>query len=209
MTDHLLPPNATPLETAFDGAAGARVEGVDFSPLHHLKDPATCPAHLLPWLAWERSVDTWTATLTEAQRRAVIAAAPAIHRIKGTPAAVRMALDAAGFDARIVEWFQTDPPGDPFTFAVEVAVTDRGADATAQRDAEAVALATKNVRSHPTRLDLVGQVAGPLYLVAATTSGELVEVRPWIAGAIMSAGPLYLAAATYSAETVTVMPEAA
>jgi len=92
----LLPSNARPQETALDCAAAARIGRIDLSVLRRLKDPETCPADLLPWLAWEYSVDTWSADLTEAHRRAVIAAAPALHRIKGTPAAVRLALEAIG-----------------------------------------------------------------------------------------------------------------
>ncbi|MBB4266888.1 phage tail protein I [Roseospira visakhapatnamensis] len=99
----LMPPNASGLERALDQVL-ARIEHVDLSPIRALKDPATCPAHLLPWLAWERSVDTWSATLTEAQRRAVIAAAPRLHRIKGTPAAIQLGLQAVGLaDAEVVE----------------------------------------------------------------------------------------------------------
>ncbi len=104
MTDILLPPNATDLERAFDAATGARVDAVDFSPLRSLKDPQTIPAGLLPWLAWERSVDTWADGLSEAQRRAIIEAAPDLHRLKGTPAAIRLALQSIGLaDVEIEE----------------------------------------------------------------------------------------------------------
>jgi len=100
----LLPPNATTLEKAQDIAAGARIRALDLSVIRTLKTPETCPAELLPWLAWEYSVDTWTADLTEAQKRAVIQAAPRLHRIKGTPAAVKLALAAIGLaGAEIIE----------------------------------------------------------------------------------------------------------
>jgi len=59
--------------------------------------PATCPAALLPWLAWALSVDEWDGTWPEERQRAVIAASVAVHRRKGTRGAVVAALAAAGY----------------------------------------------------------------------------------------------------------------
>ncbi|MGS4945207.1 phage tail protein I, partial [Meridianimarinicoccus sp. RP-17] len=68
----LLPPNATPVERGFE-AAGARITALPV-PVRDTWNPATCPATLLPWLAWALSVDNWDPTWTEGQQRAVIAA---------------------------------------------------------------------------------------------------------------------------------------
>jgi len=98
----LLPPNATPVERAFDATA-ARLTAMPV-PLRDLWNPAQCPAHLLPWLAWTVSVDEWESVWTEAQQRDVIAASVGVHRRKGTLASVRRALTAAGFpDAVVLE----------------------------------------------------------------------------------------------------------
>jgi phage tail P2-like protein len=102
--DSLLPPNATPVERGFE-AAGARITALPV-PVRDTWNPATCPATLLPWLAWALSVDNWDPTWTEGQQRAVIAASVAVHRRKGTVAAVREALAAAGYgDASLIEEF--------------------------------------------------------------------------------------------------------
>ncbi|WP_107497436.1 phage tail protein I [Thalassobius sp. I31.1] len=73
-------------------------------PLTQLWNPDTCPAHLLPWLAWALSVDFWDSGWSEDSKRAAIRESIAIHRIKGTLASIRRALKAAGYgDARVVE----------------------------------------------------------------------------------------------------------
>lgn len=92
----LLPPNANLHEHALDDAT-ARVGAVPVD-IATLWTPGTCPAHLLPWLAWALSVDEWDETWTESQKRDVIAASYEIHSRKGTPHAIRTALAAIGYD---------------------------------------------------------------------------------------------------------------
>ena len=90
----LLPPNATPLERALDGAI-ARVSAID-APIGTLFDPATIAAAWLPWLAFGLSVDSWDADWTEADKRAAVAGSIALHRTKGTRRSVETVL--ARFD---------------------------------------------------------------------------------------------------------------
>jgi phage tail P2-like protein len=98
----LLPPNATPAEQAIE-ATISRVGAVSVQ-VSDLWNPATCPATLLPWLAWGLSVDEWDETWTEATKRAMIAASVGLHRQKGTIASIRRALQAAGLgDAALIE----------------------------------------------------------------------------------------------------------
>lgn len=103
MTDtSLLPPNATTQERAIANTI-ARISDVPMQ-ITSIYDPATCPAALLPWLAWAWSVDEWDSGWTEATKRAVLAASFSTHRIKGTVASVKAALAAAGYPgATIVE----------------------------------------------------------------------------------------------------------
>jgi phage tail P2-like protein len=84
-------------------AASAGISGFT-DVIRPLWDPDTCPASLLPWLAWTLSVDTWDPTWTEAQRREVVRQSIPIHRRKGTVWAIRRALIAAGLgDATLIE----------------------------------------------------------------------------------------------------------
>lgn len=67
-------------------------------------DPDECAAALLPFLAWAYSVDEWPPGATEAEKRAIIKASIAVHRIKGTVQSIRDVLAAAGYgDITIVE----------------------------------------------------------------------------------------------------------
>jgi len=117
MMNSLLPPNATPLERALE-AVGARI--VDISAPADIDDPLTCPAELLPWLAWGLSVDTWDADWSEADKRAAVAGSIELHRRKGTRASVEIVL--ARFDQLIgiIEWHETAPRGVPHTFDVVI-----------------------------------------------------------------------------------------
>jgi phage tail P2-like protein len=107
MSETLLPDNATPQEIALDMAT-ARLGDVPVD-IRTVMTPSDCPAPLLPWLAWALSVDEWDAAWTEETKRVAIAASIGVHQRKGTRAAVRAAIDAAGYgDADIIEQFGLD-----------------------------------------------------------------------------------------------------
>ncbi len=110
----LLPANATPLERAL-AETTARLSDVAV-PLRDVWSPEDCPAELLPWLAWALSVDHWEPSWTEPHKRAVIQAAIAVHRHKGTPFAVESLLLALGYSATVEEWSQYG--GEPYRFKV-------------------------------------------------------------------------------------------
>lgn len=84
------------------------------APNRELWNPLTCPAELLPYLAWGLSVDYWDPLWPEDVRRAVIADSVRAHRHKGTIGAIRRALRCLGADCQIDEWWQTG--GVPGTF---------------------------------------------------------------------------------------------
>lgn len=79
----LLPYNHTAFERAFSLAYMDQPR-LPVDVIATLYDPWTCPAHLLPYLAWAFSVDLWKDDWTEEKKRSVIAATPALHRLKGT-----------------------------------------------------------------------------------------------------------------------------
>jgi phage tail P2-like protein len=128
----LLPPNATPLEQAVGETIAIQI-GALTAPLRDLWNPATCPEPLLPWLAWSLAVESWNSTWPEAVKRARIASAIAIHRTKGTVQAVRDVIAAYGGTVKLTVWYETSPAGDPFTFALSIAL---GAQAGAAPDAD-------------------------------------------------------------------------
>lgn len=122
----LLPPSeATRRELAIE-AADAAIADVDVAAIVRARSVADCSEAVLPSLAWERSVDVWDPTWPVSVKRAVIDAAPEVHRHKGTVYAVKTALSALGIEAQLTEWWQppapSEPPrpdrGTPYTFHV-------------------------------------------------------------------------------------------
>lgn len=95
VTSSLLPPSSTSQERAIEGAT-ARISDVPL-PIRDLWNPDTCPSAILPWLAWQYSVDQWDAAWTDDVKRSVIAAAVNAHRHKGTVASIRSVLASIGF----------------------------------------------------------------------------------------------------------------
>lgn len=97
----LLPKNSSRLERALETA----VTGYDnAAQVPALWNGDTCPKGLLPWLAWEVSVDDWETDWSEEKKRAAINGSLDIHEQKGTPAAILNALAIRGQpDAILIE----------------------------------------------------------------------------------------------------------
>lgn len=99
----ILPPSASSTERAFDLAYAARLSAVR-TLVPSLWNADTCPASLLPWLAWALSVDDWDADWPEQMKRNACREAVEIHEHKGTPAAIKRALAVRGHgDAILLE----------------------------------------------------------------------------------------------------------
>lgn len=112
----LLPRNATQLEKNLE-ATQSRLTDLP-APMRDLWNPDTCPAPLLPWLAWAMSVDAWQPTWPDAVKRAAIKNSVEIQRKKGTAYAVRTAVQALGSSLVLTEWWEKTPLGAPHTFEV-------------------------------------------------------------------------------------------
>lgn len=143
----LLPPNATDAERALE-ATTATASDLPV-PLRSLWNPDTCPAALLPWLAWALSLDSWQPYWPERIKRQRIRDAIEIQRRKGTAKSVRDVVRSFGSSLAIREWWQRAEPGEPHTFDVTLTL---GADvpntADYQQDIVDEITRTKPVRSH-------------------------------------------------------------
>lgn len=115
----ILPPNATPLERAVESTMATGLEGVPVQ-IDRVWHPATCPPHLLPWIAFGLSLDLWDADWTEAQKRAAVADAIRFQQRKGTPASLRTVLDRFDPMIGLVEWFDDRANLDPYSFRLEL-----------------------------------------------------------------------------------------
>lgn len=103
--DSLLPPNRTRLEASLSVATTSKA---DPDVLRSLLRSDAAPAHILPWLAWERHIDGWEYAITEQDQRALIKNSIELHRYKGTPWAVETALANIGYPgSETIEHSQT------------------------------------------------------------------------------------------------------
>lgn len=99
----LLPPNATPLERRASDALTIDLP-VDIAKVWSADD---VPVDLLPWLAWGLQVDFWDVAQTEAQRRELVKNAIPWHKKRGTPYAIKKALELRGYPVvEIIEYQQ-------------------------------------------------------------------------------------------------------
>lgn len=89
----------------------------------HVRDIDNCDPSFLPWLAWEWRVDVWDDAWPVEQKREVVKNALLLFKYKGTPWAVKRALDLTGYTAEVIEWHQQVPEGARGTFFVDVPST--------------------------------------------------------------------------------------
>lgn len=145
----LLPSNASNLERQLEQSL-ARLGNLPV-PLRELWNPATCPEHLLPWLAWSLSLDSWQPYWPVAIKRERIKVAIEIQRRKGTTKSVRDVVSSFGSALALREWWQKSPMGQPYTFDV-VLTLGGGVPNTAayQQDILNEIDRTKPVRAHYT-----------------------------------------------------------
>lgn len=118
MFKHLLN-NHTRLERQLEKASSEPVAALDIRIIRHIHAADRCPAPLLPWLAWERSVDYWDDQWSEATKRAVTAASVEIHRKKGTIQSVQQALAVAGLGG-VVDIPRDRPDYVPHSFRLQL-----------------------------------------------------------------------------------------
>lgn len=62
----------------------------------------------------------WMMAETTEQKRNLIKSSIQLHKRRGTKWAVRYVLDLLGMSGNIVEWFETNPPGTPYHFTIDV-----------------------------------------------------------------------------------------
>ena len=202
---HLLPASASPAEVA-QSCAMARL--ANLAPqCREMWRPATCPSSHLPWLAWAFSVDEWDIHWTDAQKRAVMAAAFEVHQIKGTVGALRTALDALGYTIELLEWYQETPPATPYTFGLTAELGTGAIEAERWDEVTTTALAAKNVRSPLRYVRLRKSIQGRLYVAGTTVAIEQVTVQSHQLTQQTTTTTLTVAAATVCHDFTTLTPQ--
>lgn len=171
----LLPPNSTALEKALEQAT-ASIGDIP-TPLRQLWDAYTCPAELLPWLAWSYAVDQWDDEWTTQQKRETVNQAILIHQKKGTPKAMKTAIAALGYQLELVEWWQTNGEHPPGTFGIDIRV-ENGQTMAATQTLLAAIKQTKNARSHLWGIRYQLASRGQQRISAGQGLGLMLHVQP-------------------------------
>jgi len=186
--EHLLPPNATPLERALS-ASDHRLLSAPTWLIRAVWSPDECPEKLLPYLAQAWSVDEWDPAWPEAKKRQVIKDSLWLHQHKGTVGALRRAIAQLDLGATVVEWFEPVtaaakavytglvPASDArraYTFRLYVAL-DAVTDWTAANAVRLrrVAVQTKNVRSLLEAIVLQRPAPAPPMTISAAVTARV------------------------------------
>lgn len=119
----LLPRESSdPWETALDLVDAGLAARDPVGLIAAARSVADVPLAWLPYLAEERSVDEFSSAWPEERQRAVTAASFGVHRVKGTRPALDRALTPMGYSAKVVEWFETTPRRQAYTFRLSVTI---------------------------------------------------------------------------------------
>ena len=113
----LLPPNSTLLER---NLAEVCKDAFELASIRIIKNIDEVPAQFLPFIAYQKSVDYWDNNWQDALKRKVIKSSKEQHKIKGTAAAIRRALEPFGYEVKLIEWFKASPELQPGTFNLEL-----------------------------------------------------------------------------------------
>lgn len=205
MSNDLLPPSATAQERALSEAT-SRLSDVPLL-VRESWDPDTCPAELLPWLAWAFSVDEWDTTWTEQEKREVIKSSLDVHKHKGTIGALDRALKPLGYLIEVVEWWETTPKGEPYTFSIVMGTGTKPVSEELYDKAERIVMQYKNLRSHLTALTIKSGVSGKVYFGAALVDGADTTIYPYQLSELESIGELFFALAGQDVTNTTVYPQ--
>lgn len=85
---HSIVPSPSRWMGTLERVSGQRWIDLDVDIIRRARDPWTCPEHLLPYLAYQRSVDIWDERWPVEKKRQVIADAPEDHHLKTTLAGI-------------------------------------------------------------------------------------------------------------------------
>lgn len=122
---------------------------------------------ILVHLATRMHVDAWDGAWSDAQRRQAIRDSPGVHRFKGTPGSVGMAISVfAG--VRVQEWFEYG--GQPYRFRLYL--DSRAVDDSFYADMLAAVRRVKNARSHLEAMRLERESVGVAGLIGVLHVGR-------------------------------------
>ena len=132
------------------------------------------PEEMLDTLAKDFKIDWYDYHETLETKRQTVAQAIKVHRIKGTRGAVDMAINAIYEGSHIEEWHEMEPPGDPYTFRLEIELFKHGFTVDHYKRILNAIQYYKNIRSHMNEA-LVTMVTAPAELMVGATTDIIVD----------------------------------
>lgn len=194
--------------TAFERAAAeACADAMELGvPLRQLWNPDLCPLPFLPYLAWAYSVDYWDEAWSEATKRAAVRASWFVHKHKGTIGALRRVVEPLGYLIEVEEWWETEPPGTPGTFAVRIGVLDTGITDAMYQEMERLIADAKPLSRHIVGLAIAVDSPGMVFYGAAAHLGEELTIYPYTPEEIEVTGQTGTFGASHIIDTMSVYP---
>ncbi|HFZ8076008.1 TPA: phage tail protein I [Salmonella enterica subsp. enterica serovar Potsdam] len=180
--------------------------GLPVQLIRWIKNPDLCPAEYLAWLAWGWNIAGWDDTWSEEKKRDAIRQAYAGHCRHGTVGAVKLAAEGFTFPVDISEWFNQSPPGEPYTFSLDI---PQGNNPVSEQDFSALVSAVsraKNLRSHfgvAVRGECRATVCGFGYIRATETC----RPRVMVSQIVLTPEIVTLVAGETRDVSVTLLPE--
>jgi len=202
MSSALLPANSTELERYW-AEATQRSTPV---PIAELWRPQSCPANLLPYLAWARSVDRWDPAWSDAAKRGVIASAFYVHQHKGTIGALRRVVEPLGYLIEVMEWWELVPAGPAGTFSLKVGVLDTGITDAMYQELERLIDDAKPLSRHLIGLAISLEARGDCPIHVAAYEGDEMVVYPYTPAEVEVTGVIGSAGADHTIDHMNIYP---
>lgn len=173
----LLPPNSTALER---NLAEVCHDAFDLSSIRVMKNIDEVPAHFLPFIAYQKSVDYWDNNWQDTLKRQVIKSSREQHKIKGTAAAIKRALEPFGFEVKLVEWFQVEPNLTPGTFNLELDLIGKSLDQEVYSEVNRLVADAKAASRHLANLTIAANPIGTIKNIFAHQTAVTFSSEPRI-----------------------------
>ena len=160
----LLPPNSTALERNLTEIGQ---DAFDLASIRIIKDIGLVPQQFLPFIAYQKSVDYWDDSWQDALKRKVIQSSKEQHKIKGTAAAIRRALEPFGYEVNLIEWFQAQPNLTPGTFNLELDLIGKSLDQEVYNEVNRLVSDAKAASRHLGNLTIAANQIGTTKIILA------------------------------------------
>ena len=166
-----LPPSASKMERVMEQVFWEELALIERD-IRNFYDPYQCRVDLLPYLAWEMSVDYWDENWSEQTKRDVIAASNPIHTSKGTRYALDKSIESIRDDGlRVTEWFDDEANLAPGFFRVNLEARNSDIDENTVPQIYTAVNNAKNTRSHLESISITSQIQNPINIGVLSRMG--------------------------------------